>query len=77
MKGMGASSRIFDLLHRKPDIIESQHQTASPKLVGNIEFQNVKFSYPSRLGNAVLCNFNLDMRSNETIALVILFAACF
>jgi ATP-binding cassette subfamily B protein len=71
-----AAERIQSLLDTKPDIeddIEVLSKFGSekgewPKIVGNIEFKNVSFSY--KTGEKVLDNFSLSVKPGETIALV-------
>ncbi|HEY8500455.1 MAG TPA: ABC transporter ATP-binding protein [Clostridia bacterium] len=71
-----SAERILSLLETKPDIeddIEVLNKYGSdkekwPKIVGNIEFRNVSFSY--KTGEKVLDNFNLSVKPGETIALV-------
>jgi subfamily B ATP-binding cassette protein MsbA len=66
-RGMAAVDRIFDILERKPDIIEA----ASPVQIRpghhGIRFKNVSFKYDREL---VLKNINLKVKAGEIIALV-------
>jgi len=39
-------------------------------LIGDIEFRNVSFSYPTRPKDAVLNNFSLHIKSKSTTAFV-------
>lgn len=39
-------------------------------LSGDIEFKNVKFSYPTRPDHIILKNFNLNIPSGKTVAIV-------
>lgn len=39
-------------------------------LVGNIAFQNVTFSYPTRPDFTVLKDFNLDIPAGKTVGIV-------
>lgn len=68
MKGLGASSRLWELLERQPEIpihgmcsfniivsyksVPAAH-LLRPKDIGNVEFRNVSFSYPTRPDVAV------------------------
>ena len=39
-------------------------------MTGNVDFQNVYFTYPSRPGVSVLEGFNISIKSGQTLALV-------
>ncbi|KAJ8475143.1 hypothetical protein ONZ45_g15713 [Pleurotus djamor] len=70
MRGIGAGTRIFDLLDRQPHIpphkgIELPHDRR-----GVIRFENVQFEYPSRKGVEILKDFNLDVGVGESVAIV-------
>ena len=39
-------------------------------MTGNVDFQNVHFTYPSRPGVPVLEGFNISIKSGQTLALV-------
>lgn len=43
---------------------------ADKSLAGNIVFQNVKFSYPTRPDHTILKNFNLHIPAGKTVAIV-------
>ncbi|MCE3232931.1 MAG: transporter [Rickettsiaceae bacterium] len=66
-----AAERISELLNTEPLIKDPEPALALPKnLMGDIEFKNVNFSYPSQPSKLALKNFNLDIRHGEKIALV-------
>lgn len=78
-EGLGASGRVFYLLERVPQI----PKPASPSddkavssaikpssMVGNVQFENVSFSYPSRPNQPVLREVSLTIPANTTTALV-------
>ena len=78
-EGLGASGRVFYLLERVPQI----PKPASPSddkavssvimpssMVGNVQFENVSFSYPSRSNQSVLREVSLTIPANTTTALV-------
>lgn len=77
-EGLGASGRIFYLLDRVPKIpkpILPGEDTAKPaftpaSMVGNVEFEGVSFSYPSRPDQAVLHEVTLSIPADTTTALV-------
>ncbi|KIP08710.1 hypothetical protein PHLGIDRAFT_104024 [Phlebiopsis gigantea 11061_1 CR5-6] len=70
MRGIGAGTRIFDLLERKPLIDTAVGVPIDPKRRGSIRFENVMFQYPSRKEVTVLKNLNLEINPGESVALV-------
>jgi ABC-type multidrug transport system fused ATPase/permease subunit len=65
--GLAASERVFALIDAEPRIHQDDAQLAG-RLAGEIEFENVFFSYDDR--QTVLANFNLKIPAGETIAIV-------
>ena len=53
MKAVGASERVFELMDREPQV-KYEGGIRPARIVGHIEFFNVRFSYPSRLDTMVL-----------------------
>ena len=70
MRGIGAGTRIFELLDRKPAIPPNQGITVDPSRRGTVKFENVGFEYPSRKGVVILDNFNLELGVGESVAIV-------
>merc|ERR1719397_1400482 len=72
LKVMGASKRIFELLNRVPMIHPNPEGCiALPKdLRGDVSFEDVWFSYPTRPEVDVLQDFSLKVPANSTAALV-------
>ena len=70
MRGIGAGTRIFDLLERKPLIDTSVGVPVDPKRRGPIRFEKVMFQYPSRKEVTVLKNLDLEINPGESVALV-------
>lgn len=70
-KTIGASERIFEILEEKPEITlaESERPLQEP-VTGNISYQDVHFSYPSRKDLPVLRGLSLEVKAGEKIALV-------
>jgi ABC-type multidrug transport system fused ATPase/permease subunit len=65
---LGASTRVRELLGELP---ESGNESAPPlPLSGDVRFENVEFSYPSRPDVAVLQGVSLEARAGQRIALV-------
>ncbi len=69
MKAMGASERVFELLDR-PLGLEAGGGGVLARPRGDVAFENVRFSYPTRPDRPVLDGFDLHIRAGEVIALV-------
>lgn len=70
-KAIGATERVFELLEEKPEKINSIQNTISlPKIIGEVKFENVAFSYPSRKEIQVLKNVNFEAKLGQKIAIV-------
>jgi ABC transporter fused permease/ATP-binding protein len=69
MKAIGASERVFELLDR-PLGLEAGggRRLARPK--GDVTFEQVRFSYPTRPDHPVLEGFDLRIHAGEVVALV-------
>ncbi|XP_043718627.1 putative ABC transporter B family member 8 [Telopea speciosissima] len=67
-----AANRIFERIDRIPAIDSEDHTKGLvlDQVHGELEFENVKFTYPSRPDSIVLENFNLKVQAGETVALV-------
>lgn len=66
-----AASRIFDRIDRIPKIDgEDTKGLVLDNIRGALEFEHVKFTYPSRPDSLVLKDFNLQVEAGKTIALV-------
>ncbi|KAI8142959.1 putative ABC transporter protein [Fennellomyces sp. T-0311] len=67
----GAAHKIFETIDRVPVIDpDSNYGVAPSKVIGDIEFRNVKFSYPTRPDIPILKNLSLNIRSGMTVAFV-------
>ena len=65
------SGRIYKIIEREPEIDSSSNLGKTPgKMVGNIRFRDVSFSYPSRPDVSILKGFDLKVPSGKTVALV-------
>jgi ATP-binding cassette subfamily B protein len=66
-RSIGSSERVLEILDQPDEaVVPSDHL----KLSGEIEFDNVSFSYPSRPDFTVLSNLNFKIRAGEKVALV-------
>lgn len=67
-RSIGASERLLEMLNQKD---EAEPSTESPiKLHGELVFENVSFSYPSRVDFQVLKNLDFHIAAGEKVALV-------
>ncbi|PVU88183.1 hypothetical protein BB561_005981 [Smittium simulii] len=78
MKGIGASNRLFYILERPPKISISSNsgqffgpieQGGIGECKGQIQFENVCFSYPSRPDVQIFNNMSLDIKAGSHIAI--------
>lgn len=67
-KAIGASERLLEILEEKDETTGSTG--VNIKLGGDIAFQNVSFSYPTRKEFTVLKNLNFRIEPGEKVALV-------
>ena len=67
-RAMASGSRIFELLDKKPDLVDAPGATEFPRLRGEVELRDVSYSYVP--GQDVLRNVNLHVMSGETAAIV-------
>ncbi|KAH6755622.1 ABC transporter family protein [Perilla frutescens var. hirtella] len=66
-----AASRIFERIDRAPEIDgEDNKGLVLDKIRGEVEFEHVRFTYPSRPDTPVLDDFNLKIEAGKTVALV-------
>ena len=70
MRGIGAGTRIFDLLDRRPAIPPTSGITLDPIRRGTIKFEKITFEYPSRKDVEILHDFSLEIRIGESVAIV-------
>jgi ABC-type multidrug transport system fused ATPase/permease subunit len=82
-KTVGATERVRELLREEPEPVLPLSSTplggvaprpeSAPlvaRLRGEVQFENISFSYPSRAGTPVLKNLSLHARPGERVALV-------
>ncbi|UTN02994.1 ATP-binding cassette domain-containing protein [Flavobacterium bizetiae] len=70
-KAIGATERVFELLEETPEKINAtQNATSLEKIKGNVSFNNVAFSYPSRKEVQVLKDVNFTAEFGQKIAIV-------
>lgn len=70
-KAIGATERVFELLHEKPEKINSSlNHEPLLKIKGNVSFKNVAFEYPSRKEMRVLKDVSFTAQFGQKIAIV-------
>jgi len=70
MRGIGAGTRIFELLDRSPAIPPDAGVPVSNTRRGPVKFEGIHFEYPSRKGVEILKDFNLELGAGESMAIV-------
>ena len=69
-KAIGATERVFELLEEIPEKINSTENQNFPKIKGDVSFENVAFTYPSRKEIQVLKEVRFTALSGQKIAIV-------
>ena len=69
-KAIGATERVFELLEEIPEKINSAENQNFPKIKGDVSFENVAFTYPSRKEIQVLKEVSFTALSGQKIAIV-------
>lgn len=68
---LGATERITEILDTTSEVeIQPVKITEAERFVGNIAYQDIHFSYPTRKDVPVLKGINLQIKSGEKVALV-------
>jgi ATP-binding cassette, subfamily B, multidrug efflux pump len=66
--GMASSERIFEFLDEKPNVSEKETAVDLMNINGNIDFENVEFSYNNK--RKALKGISLSIQAGQTVALV-------
>ena len=70
-RAAGAAERLLELLHETPSIVAPPVPARLARPVrGQIDFDAVRFDYPTRPGQSALDDFSLTVQPGETVALV-------
>ncbi|XP_077417177.1 ABC-type oligopeptide transporter ABCB9 isoform X2 [Vanacampus margaritifer] len=69
MQGVGAAEKVFEYLDRKPDHPADGTETLET-FTGLVEFQDIKFSYPTRPEIEILQGVSFSLKPGEVTALV-------
>ncbi|QNQ07587.1 ABC transporter transmembrane domain-containing protein [Sphingomonas alpina] len=71
LRGAGAAGRLGELLAERPEIAAPANPTPLPLPArGAIEFDHVRFHYPTRREVSALADFSLAIAPGETVAVV-------
>ncbi len=65
-----ALNRIFGFLDTEELENEDYKKNEIKNLLGNVEFNNVKFSYPDNLDKIIINNFNAQIKEGQKVAIV-------
>jgi len=68
-KTVGASERIFDILEEEGEFDLTKTPETKIKLTGDIQLENIKFSYPTRKDITVLNGISIHINHGDKIAL--------
>jgi len=69
-KAIGASERVVEILDEHGEDLETTGLEKHVNLEGDINFENVRFTYPTRLDIEVLKGVNLTINKGQKVALV-------
>ena len=70
VRASGAASRLAELLNEVTEIAPPANPVVMPPARGQLEFQHVRFRYPTRPEVAALDDFSLKVSPGETVAVV-------
>lgn len=71
MGGIGASTRLWELTDKQPNIpLSVGERPAVSNLTGRIEFKNIDFSYPMRMDIPIFSNLSLVAPASSVTAIV-------
>ncbi|RXG61914.1 ATP-binding cassette sub-family B member 10, mitochondrial [Armadillidium vulgare] len=70
-KGLGASTRLFQLMERVPSMPFTQGlQLPQEEFQGHISIRNISFGYPTRSDRPIFNSFSLEVPAGNIIAIV-------
>lgn len=73
MRGIGASTRIWEIIDREPAIpiiSETERLMSKEILNGDIQFNDISFAYPTRKEQNILTNLDLTIPGGKVLAVV-------
>ena len=62
-KALAAADRVFEILDTKTDVVEKPDAITLPAITGNVEFNDVSFSYVEK--RLPLEHFTLSVKAGE------------
>ncbi len=71
-KALGATERVLEILEEQAEDIDIDHEGIAPQniLKGEISFENLRFTYPSRPELEILRGIDLKVNKGEKLAIV-------
>jgi ABC-type multidrug transport system fused ATPase/permease subunit len=69
-RSIGATENLLDILDETPEPLSLKERDGANVLAGDVNFQKVSFSYPSRKDVIVLKDISFHVRNGEQVALV-------
>jgi ABC-type multidrug transport system fused ATPase/permease subunit len=69
-RSIGATENLLDILDETPEPLSLVESDKSKGIIGDVSFQKVSFSYPSRKDVLVLKDISFDVRRGQQVALV-------
>ncbi|UJR17223.1 hypothetical protein I4U23_004118 [Adineta vaga] len=69
-KAVSAARKLLVLFARDPTISIGSHGLKLKNYIGDLQFKDVSFAYPTRPSVSILNNFNLNIQTGQRIALV-------
>ena len=70
MKATGSAERVFELLDRVPQVIGAERADDAFSIVGDVRFDRVTFSYPTRPETEAMSQVSFRVRPGQKVALV-------
>lgn len=68
---IGATERVREILDQKSEVAIDVEKEVDPlKIYGDIQFKDVRFTYPTRTDIEVLKGINIDIKAGQKVALV-------
>jgi len=67
--GLSASERVFALIDAEPKVVQTAAEPVE-RVTGRIEFRHLCFTYTGKENEDVLSDFSLEIKPQETLALV-------
>lgn len=69
-RALGATDRVFEIINGEHEDINLDTRNGQKRFRGDLEFRNVRFTYPTRPDYEVLKGVSFSIKAGETLALV-------